>query len=134
MGMRTAGEVQGIRWHTQDYHNYMIALEEREVYGYTLVLEETEGREVTFTTLHARIRNNPHSRDFTWEKTGTWHVAARGTLAIALGSWRYCLSANCQDWGPFAPVWQLHLTGTDGQGQRVHTIIQMRLPYVDETT
>jgi hypothetical protein len=132
--MRTQGETPGIRWLTQDYRHYTLAVEEREVYTYTLVLEEMEGREVTFTKLQARIRNNPHSRDVEWEKTGRWHLAARGTLAIDLGSWRDCIYANCRDWGPFAPVWHLSLTGQDVQGQPVQQIIKMRLPYVDQLT
>lgn len=70
----------------------------------------------------------------TAQKTGRWHVAARGTLAIDWGSWRYGLSAHCRDWRPFAPVWSLRFTGTDVQGQRGHTVIQMRLPSVHETT
>ena len=133
MSTRTQGETQGMRWRTQNYRNYMIVIEEREVYEYTLILDETEGREVTFTQLKAHIRNNANSRDIEWTKAGRWHLAAGGTLEIDLGSWRYCSAVNCRDWGSLAPVWDLTLMGTDARGQPVHRVIEMRLPYADDS-
>lgn len=131
--VRTAGETQQLRWQATDFHLYKVAIEDREVYKYTLILEELQGRDVTFTYLKADLRNNENSRDFDWEKAGMWNLPAHGELRIPLGTYRYCNQPNCDDWGPLAPVWDLTLIGTDSHGQPVQEIIHLRLPYIDET-
>ncbi len=131
--VQTAGETQQLRWQATDFHLYTVALEDREVYKYTLVLEDLQGRDVTFTHLKATFRNNEQSRNINWEKAGTWSLPAHGELRIPLGTYRYCHASNCRDWGPLAPVWKLTLSGTDSHGQPVQEVIHLRLPYIDET-
>ena len=132
MGVQTAGETPTLRWRAMDLRNYTVALEEREVYQYTLVLEETQGTAITFTHLKARFWNSSQSWPTDWEKTGQWTLPAGGTLDLPLGSYRYCIFSNCWDWGPLSPVWHLTLTGTTAQGQPVRERIELRLPYVQE--
>ncbi len=131
--VHTAGETQRLRWQAKDFHLQKVAVEDREIYKYTLVLEELQGKDLTFTYLTATLRNNAHSRQINWEKAGMWNLPAHGELRIPLGTYRYCNLANCRDWGPIAPVWNLTLTGTDSHGQPIHEVIHLRLPYVDET-
>jgi hypothetical protein len=133
VGVQTAGETPQMRWQATDLNYYTVAIEEREVYKYTLVLEDLQGRDVTFTYLKAKLQNNATSPPFDWEKTGTWTLSAHGELRITLGSYRYCHQVDCIDWGPLAPVWNLTLSGTDSHGQPVQEVIRFRLPYIDET-
>ena len=133
VNIQTAGETQQMRWQATDFQLHTVELQEREVYQYTLILEELQGKDVTFTHLKAKFQNNIHSRQFDWEKSGTWSLPAHGELRIPLGTYRYCNASDCQDWGPLAPVWNLTLRGTDSHGQPVQEVIRMRLPYIDET-
>jgi len=130
--MQTAGETPALRWRATDLRNYTMALEEREVYQYTLVLEEIQGRAITFTHLKAHFWNSSDSRATDWERTGQWTLPAGGTLNLPLGSYRYCIATNCVDWAPFSPVWHLTLTGATAQGQPVREMIELRLPYVQD--
>lgn len=133
MGIQIEGQTQTLRWRTTDFRNYIITLEEREIYAYTLVLQETRGTSITFTELQGEFRNNPISRLFTMAEVGNWKLPANGERRIRLYTYRYCHVVNCKDWGDLAPIWQLVLIGTDEQGQAVREVIHMRLPYVTET-
>lgn len=128
--IRTEGQTQSLRWQATDIRNYTIALEKREIYEYTLVLQNMRGAPVTFTDLQGQLRNNPTSRLFTMEEVGNWKLPANGELRIPLSTYRYCHVVNCDDWGDLSPIGHLELIGTDAQGQAVREVIQLRLPYV----
>ena len=131
--VQTAGETPQLRWRATDFSYYTVAFDQRAVYKYTLILEDLQGRDVTFTALRAKLQNNATSPRFNWEKDGRWVLPAHGELRIPLGTYRYCNDVNCVDRGPLAPVWHLTLSGTDSHGQPVQQVIRLRLPYVDET-
>ncbi len=132
--MHIEGQDHLCRWHATDFRFSITGAEKREIYEFTLVLEETQGQTITCTQLDARFRNNPSSRHFSWQKEGPWTLPARGELRLPLGSYRYCPEFdNCADWGPLAPVWHLTLTGTDTVGNPVNLRIKLRLPYRNDT-
>lgn len=133
VNVQTAGKTQHVRWQATDFELRTVAIDERETYKYTLILQELQGRDVTFTHLKAKFQNNAHSRRFDLEKTGTWTLPAHGELRIPLGTYRYCHAAACEDWGALAPIWHLTLSGTDSHGRPVQEVIRLRLPYVNET-
>ena len=133
MGVRTAGETAGLRWRATDFRNYIGTLQQREIYQYTLVLENATDRAVTFTHIKADIWNNHQSPGAEWEKKDQWVLPAKGTVDIPLGSYRYCISPTCRDWGPLSPVWHLTLAGATEAGQPIQEQIKLRLPYVQHT-
>ncbi len=133
LGIQTEGQTQSLQWRATDFRNDLIELEEREIYAYTLVLQETLGATITFTALQGEFQNNPTSRLFSMSEIGSWKLPANGELRIPLQTYRYCHVVNCDDWGDLAPVWRLMLIGTDTQGQPVREVIRMQLPYVTQT-
>ncbi len=133
LGVQTSGETPVASWHTTDLRAYTIAIEEREVYEFTLVLQDRSGRGKQFSHLQATFKNNRHSREFDLDKEGVWKLPARGEVRIPLMSYRYCNTANCRDWGPLAPTWYITLIGQDEQGKPVEMKINLQLPYQDET-
>lgn len=133
MGVKTAGEHPIAKWHVTDLRAYTVGMDEREIYEFTLVLEEARGRVVTFTRMDATFVNNRHSREFSWDKEGSWTLPAYGELRLPLGSYRYCHVVNCRDWGMLGPTWNLTLTGTDELGEPVQMKLKFQLPYKDST-
>ncbi len=131
---QTEGQGQALRWHATDFHYYTMAMDQREFYEYTLVLEELQGSKITFTTMQANVRNNVQSRRSDWKRSGQWVLPAGGELRLPLGTYRRCRLDDCRDWGTLAPIWQLVLTGTDDQGQAVREVIEMALPSAAETS
>ena len=128
--IQTAGLTPTLQWRATDFRHYMVELENRQIYRYSLVLEDTQGQAITFTHLSAYIWNSPQSRQVTWQRSGTWVLPAHGTIDIPLGSYRYCLAINCKEWGSFTPIWHLTLSGTTAQGDPIREVIKMHLPYV----
>ncbi len=134
VAVQTEGEGQRLRWHATDFRSYRMGIDKRELYEYTLVLEERQGSTITFTALEAEFRNNVQSRRSAWRRSGHWVLPAHGELRLPLGTYRQCRLDQCRDWGPLAPIWRLMLRGTDEQGQVVREVIEMTLPSINESS
>jgi hypothetical protein len=128
LGARTMGVSGPLTWHVTDLSVHTVALELREQYSFTLVLQETPGRALTFATLTAHFQNSRGSRPVFWEQTGAWSLPAHGTLRIPLTSSRYCPYVHCRESGALAPEWYITLTGTKSGGQPMHYALTLRLP------
>ncbi len=131
--VRTSGTTELIRWRATNFRNYTGTLEGREVYKYTLILENPHNTTITFTHLKAEIWNSSQSQGVEWEKQQQWVLSAKGTLDVPLGSYRYCVSPTCSNWGPFSPVWHITLSGTTETGHPVREQIKLHLPFVQHT-
>ncbi len=68
--VKTEGEGWALRWYTTHFRHFAMSVGKREVYQYTLVLEELRGTTVTLTEMQAQFRNNFQSRRFDWKKSG----------------------------------------------------------------
>ena len=129
-GVRTSGVSGPVDWRATDF----VASTEAfgaQGYTFTLLLRETQGREVTFTQVDGILYNATDSRPVHWQRTGQWRLPAHGELSIPLGSRRSCPSAPCWDSGPsLEPMWRLTLTGADQGGQPVRLVLDLRFPAI----
>ena len=128
VGVRTSGVSGPVDWRTTDFEWHPEAFGE-QVYTFTLLLRETQGRDVTFTQVAAVLYNATDSLPAHWQRTGQWRLPAHGEVPIPLGSRRRCPYVKCWDSGPsLAPVWHLTLSGTDQGGQPVRLVLDLRFP------
>ena len=116
VGVRTSGVSGPVDWRTTDFEWHPEAFGE-QVYTFTLLLRETQGRDLTFTQVAAVLYNATDSLPAHWQRSGQWRLPAHGEVAIPLGSRRRCPYVQCWDSGPgLTPVWHLTLT-RDGAGR-----------------
>jgi len=104
----------------------------RDIYAFTLVLEETQGAALTFTHLEYTISQpafNPTGE--TRQAVIIWKLHPYGELRLPFSSYWYCaatLATDCLRGGAIAPWYHIILTGTDDQGQDVRVAMDFRLP------
>ena len=106
-----------------------VAGTERDIYAFTLVLEETQGAALTFTQLEYTVSQpgiNPAG--ITRHSSILWKLRPRGEIRHPFSFYWYCTDFQCQDPGPTAPWYNLVLSGTDDRGQSVRVPIDIRLP------
>ena len=128
VGVRTSGVSGPVDWRTTDFEWHPEAFGE-QVYTFTLLLRETQGRDLTFTQVAAVLSNATDSLPAHWQRTGQWRLPAHGEVAIPLGSRRRCPYVQCWDSGPgLTPVWHLTLRGTEQGGQPVRLVLDLRFP------
>jgi hypothetical protein len=127
-GVRTNGVSGPVDWHATDFAWSPEAFGAQS-YTFTLLLRETQGRDLTFTRVDGVLYNALDSLPFHWQTTGQWRLPAQGELAIPLHSRRSCPAASCWDSGPsLEPIWRLTLRGTDQGGQPVRLVVDLRFP------
>ena len=130
LGVRTSGVSGPVEWRTTDFEWHADGIGE-QVYTFTLLLRDTQGRDITFTHLDAVLHNAAESLPAYWQRTGQWRLPAYGEVPIPLGSRRSCPYDQCMYSGPgLVPVWQLTLRGTDQGGQPVRLVLDMRFPAI----
>ena len=106
-----------------------VAGTERDVYAFTLVLEETQGAAITFTQLEYTVSQpgiNPAG--VTRNSSILWKLRPRGEIRHPFSFYWYCADIQCRGPGPTAPWYDLVLSGTDDRGQSVRVAIDIRLP------
>ena len=99
VGVRTSGVSGPVDWRTTDFEWHPEAFGE-QVYTFTLLLRETQGRDLTFTQVAAVLYNATDSLPAHWQRTGQWRLPAHGEVPIPLGSRRRCPYVKCWDSGP----------------------------------
>lgn len=136
LGVRTEGVSGPIAWRATDFNvgsvpgdTGIIGRRDREIYAFTLVLQETQGTAITFTKVAYTIAGSVGLKPFSTEETGQWRLRPHGELRWPLSSTYGCASIDCVDPGFVAPVWHITLMGTDDRGQPVRIAIDLRLPY-----
>ena len=79
--MRTSGISGPVDWRTTDSGWHPEAFGE-QVYTFTLLLRETQGRDLTFTQVAAVLYNATDSLPAHWQRRGQWRLPAHGEVAI----------------------------------------------------
>ena len=128
---RLASGHPSVAWQATDFRVVARTVDgaERELYTFTLVLDETQGSAVTFTQLdytiyHPGINLIPAS-----ERTViVWKLRPHSELRQLFYSSPYCSAARCATRGRLTPWWHILLTGTNDQGQPVHMGIALAWP------
>ena len=131
LGARLEGVSGPIAWQATDLRVVERQVTEtgRELYAFTLVLKETQGRGVTFTHLeYTMTQPGVVPIGDTQRATIAWRLHPYGELRHPFSSYIYCSETPCQNWGPQAPWWHIVLTGTDERQQSVRVAIDLRLP------
>jgi predicted aspartyl protease len=131
LGARLDGVSGPMAWQATDLRvvERQVTETSRELYAFTLVLKETQGRGVTFTHLeYTMTQPGLIPIGDTQRATIAWRLHPHGELRHPFYSYIYCSETPCQNWGPQAPWWHIVLTGTDEQHQSVRVAIDLRLP------
>jgi predicted aspartyl protease len=106
-----------------------VAGTERDIYAFTLVLEETQGTAITFTHLESTVSQpGVNTAGVTRQSSILWKLRPRGELRHPFSFYWYCADINCQSQSSPAPWYNLVLTGTNDRGQPVRVTIDARLP------
>lgn len=131
LGARLSGVSGPIAWHATDLRvvERDVAGAKRDLYAFTLVLEEIQGTAVTLTHAAYTISQpGVNAAGVSEQKALLWKLQPRGELRHPFSFYWYCSELQCRDWGPTAPWWNIILTGTDDRGQPVRVTIDIRLP------
>jgi predicted aspartyl protease len=131
LGARLEGVSGPIAWQATDLRvvERQVTETNQELYAFTLVLKETQGHGITFTSLeHTMSQPGVVPIGDTQRETIAWRLHPYGELRYPFYSYIYCAETPCQNWGPQAPWWHIVLTGTDTRHQSVRVAIDLRLP------
>jgi hypothetical protein len=103
LGARLEGVSGSIAWQATDLRvvERQVTETSRELYAFTLVLKETQGRGVTFTHLEYTM-SQPDIVPIgdTQRATIAWRLHPYGELRHPFYSSIYCSEMPCQNWGP----------------------------------
>src|SRR5262245_5925912 len=129
---QTEGTSGPIAWYISDAKSEANTREERYEYFFVLVLQETQGTPLTFTTISTtRYSGTGGVSPGVDERTvqGTWKFQANGTRRFTYTYSVTCPEGSgCMKLGPLAPTYHIVLTGTDSQEKPVQVIIDAKLP------
>jgi aspartyl protease family protein len=131
LGARLEGVSGPIAWQATDMRvvERQVTETNRDLYAFTLVLKETQGRGVTFTYLeYTMTQPGVVPIGDTQRATIAWRLHPYGELRHLFSSYIYCAEPPCRNLGSQAPWWHIVLTGTDEQRQAVQVAIDLRLP------
>jgi hypothetical protein len=127
----TEGTSGPVAWYIADAKSDSNSREERYVYFFVLVLQETQGTAITFTTMRYTIYSGTATSSGSNERTnqGTWKLRAHGRYRFPFTYTVTCPEGSgCIKLGPLAPTYHIVLTGTDSQDKPVRVIIDTKLP------
>ena len=140
LGVRTEGISGPIAWRATDLKVQavgeapgFVGRTQKEVYSFTLVLQETQGTAITFTKMAYTLYSSPTLLPYASEATGRWVLGPRRALRWPFSSTFSCPSHDCNEPGFIAPRYHIILTGTDSQDQPVRVVIDLRLPENPDT-
>jgi len=136
LGVQMEGVSGPIAWRATDCKvqavagdtGVIIGREGREIYTCTLILHETQGTTIIFTTLAYTMTATASLAPVSREETIQWRLRPHGELRWPFSSSYQCTGAECINPGPIAPVWHMLFTGADDRGQPVRLVIDLRLP------
>jgi len=128
---RVASGHPAVAWQATDFRVIARTVDDadRELYTFTLVLEETQGSAITFTQLDYNIYHPGIDLIPTSERaTIAWKLRPHSELRQLFYSSPYCSVARCTKSGRLTPWWHIRLTGTDDRGQPVRVGIDLAWP------
>jgi hypothetical protein len=128
----TEGTSGPIAWYITDTRSAADSVGERYAYAFVLVLQETQGTALTFTTMtYTFYSGSGGSQPGADERTiqGTWKLRARGRYRFPFTYTATCPEGSgCIKLQPLAPTYHIVLTGTDSQETSVRVVIDTKLP------
>jgi len=127
----TEGTSGPITWYITDAKSDSNPVDERYAYSFALVLRETQGTAITFTTMTYTIYSGTATSPGSdaWTRQGTWKLRARGTYRFPFTYTVTCPEGSgCIKLGPLAPTYHIVLTDTDNQDKPVRVSIDTKLP------
>jgi predicted aspartyl protease len=120
-----------VAWQATDFRVIARTVEgaERELYTFTLVLDETQGNAITFTQLEHTIYHPGVDRLPASERTAiAWKLRPHSELRQLFYSTPYCAAAHCSTQGRLTPWWHIVLTGSNDHGQPVRMAMNLTWP------
>ena len=128
----TEGTSGPITWYITDAQSVADPVAERSAYSFVLVLQETQGTTLTFTTMtYTFYSGTGGTQPGAAEQTiqGTWKLRAHGRYRFPFTNTAFCPEGSgCIKPGWLAPTYHIVLTGTDSQEKPVRVIIDTKLP------
>ena len=127
----TEGTSGPIAWHIADARSAADRVGERYVYAFVLVLQETQGTPLTFTTMTYTVYSGTATHSGSSEQTiqGTWKLRAHGTLRFPFTFTVTCPEGSgCIKLEPLAPTYHIVLTGAESQDKPLRVIVDTKLP------
>jgi len=127
----TEGTSGPLTWYVTEAKSESNRAEDRYAYSFILVLQETQGTAITFTTMTYTIYSGTatHSPSDAWTSHGNWALRPRGTYRFPFTYTITCPELRgCPKLGDIAPTYHILLTGTDHQDKPVQVVIDIRLP------
>jgi predicted aspartyl protease len=103
----------------------------RDLYTFTLVLQETQGSAVTFTHLEQTVSQpSVNAVGEARHSSMLWKLRPHGELRQPFSFYWYCATGDCPNRQFIAPApwYNIRLTGTDARGQSVQVEIDVKLP------
>jgi hypothetical protein len=127
----TEGTSGPIAWYIADARSGADRVGERYAYSFVLVLQETQGVPLTFTTMtytfYSGTTTNPGVNEQTIQ--GTWKLRAHGSYRFPFTFAVTCPEGSgCVKLEALAPTSHIVLTGTDSQDKPVRVIVDTKLP------
>jgi hypothetical protein len=128
----TEGTSGPIAWYITDAKSVSDPVTERSAYSFVLVLQETQGTALTFTTLTYTVYSGtggtePGATEQTIQ--GAWKLRAHGRSRFPFTLTAFCPEGSgCVKPGWLAPTYHIVLTGTDSQAQPVRVVVDTKLP------
>jgi hypothetical protein len=127
----TQGTSGPVTWHVAGAKSESQQAEDRYTYSFVLVLQETQGTAITFTTMTYTIDGGTGVRPGAneWSSQGQWTLPPRGTYRFPLRYTILCPQlSECFKLHHPAPAYHIVLTGTDNQKKSVRVVIDLKLP------
>ena len=126
----TEGTNGPIAWYITDAKSAADPVGERYAYAFVLVLQETQGTALTFTTLTYTVYSGTATNPGAHEQTiqGTWKLRAHGSYRFPFTYTATCPEGSgCIKLEPLAPTYHVVLTGTESQDKPLRVIIDTKL-------
>jgi hypothetical protein len=124
---RIEGTTDIVAWQATD-----LSLERRATgwyYTFNLLVREVRGTDLTFNEIETIIYQpgiNPYKARY----RGEWRLEAKDQFRIPLLATMSChqVVPNCTGTNVPIPLWRITMSGTDGHGEPVKTVIDLTLP------
>jgi len=127
----TEGTSGPIAWYIADARSAADPVGERYACTFVLVLRETQGTALIFTTMTYTVYSGTATHSGADERTiqGPWKLRAHGTFRFPFTFTVTCPEGSgCIKLEPLAPTYHVVLTGTDSQAKPVRVLIGTKLP------
>jgi len=127
----TAGTSGPIAWHVTEAKSESTLAEDRYVYSFVLVLQETQGTPITFTTMTYTVYSGTETHSPSYGETVDRNIQLRPRSAYRLP---FTFTITCPELRAcskivgLAPTYHIMLTGTDNHAKPVHVSIDIKLP------